>query len=156
MRWTALLLAGCPIGTPALEDGFGADLTELNGCADLRAYASNEENTILLSVVLDGPIEAGAGHTVIELPDPTAEVVVELGSRIADAVCTDVIVNGGPQVRETWAAVSGTLTVDVRPNNGDDRADLVLEGAVFESPDGEQVEAGTVSWTDLSVGWFPG
>lgn len=155
----ALLAGGCEFGVPSLADGFEADLTELVGCGDLQAYAVDAEDEVMVHVQLDGPIAAANGvatETVIPLPDPSTVVEVELGSALSDAACDDVIENDGPQVAVTWKAVSGTVTVAVRPDPNDDRADVILEDVVFESPTGEQVTVEVLEWTDLSVGWLAG
>jgi hypothetical protein len=155
----ALLFGGCEIGTPTLVDGFEADLTTLLGCGDLSAYAVDADDEVMITVQLDGPLAAANGQeteSVVTLPDPATVVRVEIGSKISDAACDDVIENGGANVAETWDAISGTVTVGVHPAEGDDRADVTLEDVVFESPDGEEVTVNELKWTDLSVGWFPG
>ena len=159
--WVVVLLAagGCPFGVPTLEDGFEDSLTETGGCGDLVAYAADVDNERMLRIDLDQPIVDAGGEPVaytVALPDAGATAVIEVGSRISDAMCTDVIENGGPTVLETWTAVSGTLEVSIEPQDYGAIADLTLTDAVFESPDGEQVTVEVFEWTDLNVGWLPG
>lgn len=156
-----VLLAGC---TPSLTDGFGATLTDHGGCSDLVVYASNPEDTVLLRFDRDGAVAEAlaAGEevtTTIPLPDPDTSLVVQVGEKIADAMCTDVIVNGGPVVREEWAAVSGEATLTVRAggtDGWDSRADLTLTGVTFQSEAGWEADLGDFVFTDVSVGWLPG
>lgn len=154
-------LAGC---TPTLPADFGDELTSEGGCGDVYFYAFDADDTMLLEVMADGLIAAAqaAGEpttTVYTLPDADLQVQVEVGSRISDAACDDLIENGGPQVAVVYAAVSGTATITVRP--GDDldgaRADLQLTDVVFEPEGGgEAVTLESFEITDVSVGWYAG
>lgn len=156
-----LLLSAC---TPALTDGFGADLTEHGGCGDTILYAANPEDTIMLRFDHDGAVaEAVAAGvettTELTLPDPDTQVVVEVGTRISEAMCTDVIMNGGPTVKETWTASEGAATLVIRP--GDESgvgsyADLTLSGVVFASEAAETASLPDLTLTDISVGWLAG
>lgn len=155
------LLTGC---TPALTDGFGATLTDVGGCSDLVVYASNPEDTVLLRFDHDGAVAEAlaAGEaltTTLVLPDPDTSLVVQVGEKIADAMCTDVIINGGPTVHEEWAATSGEATLTVRADGTDgwkSRADLTLTDVRFASEAGEEAALGDFAVTDISVGWLPG
>jgi hypothetical protein len=157
---SAMALSGCQLG-PALHDGFEEELTRSGGCADLYAFAADEDDTILLEVQLDKPLD-GAGAVPetfdITLPDSFALITVDVGSRVSDAACDDLIENGGPQVRETWTAISGSLLAEVRPGDevAQPSADVTLTDIVLESPSGEQVTLESFSWTELTVGWFAG
>ncbi len=159
-----LPLLGLTACTPTLEDGFGEDLTRRGGCADVMFYAVDEGDTILLSFYTQGVISAAyeLGEETTStylLPEETIDLKVEVGQRVSDAVCDDVIENGGPMVRETWTPVSGTATLTVRPGDTLEasRADLVLEGVVFEPAEGgDPVSLGDLEILDVGVGWFPG
>ena len=158
----ALVLGACDLVEPSpspLGPDFEQDLTEQGGCGDLFAYAVDAADEVMLTVRLDEPIAAGGDapfDLVFTLPDPAAEVKVEVGSSISDAMCDDVIENDGPQVDETWTAVSGTVSAHLEPDGYGTLTDVTLEDVVFESPTGEQVTVESLEWTDLSVGWLPG
>jgi hypothetical protein len=83
---------------------------------------------------------------------------VEVGSRVSDATCDDVVADGGPRVRRSWTAASGTATVRIRPLEewSGGRGDLVLEGVVFTSDGADDASVEILEWLDVSVGWFPG
>lgn len=155
---TPALLVGCG---PALPDDLAASLTEVGGCGDIVFYAHDVDDTVLLRVAGEGLVDAAtaAGEpttTTFTLPDAALEVEIDVGSAISDAICDDVIVNGGPRVRDTWIAVSGTAEITVRPGaeTFDARSDLHLEGVSFDDP--EDTELDTFDITDISVGWFAG
>lgn len=158
---SVVTLGGCQLSAP-LTQGFEDDLTETGGCADLIAYAVNSDDTVLLHVLLDGPLEASGGQAVtteVELPDPFALVTVDIGKSVSDATCDDLIINGGPKVRETWTAIGGTVSVNVHPEEtpGEGpRADVHIDDVLLESPHGDQVTIDVFDWISLSVGWFPG
>ena len=156
------LASGC---APVLTDDFAQELTESGGCADVVFYAVDDSNQILLIAQGEGLIAAAEERgeaefvTSFELPDAALQVQVETGTRIADAMCTDVIINGGPTVLRTYSAVSGTATVTVRlgDESADARADLSLEAVIVEPVDGgAQVALGSIEITDVGVGWFAG
>jgi hypothetical protein len=156
-----LVMLGCPGGGGggSLVDGFERGLTVVGGCADVVAYAVDDEDSVLLQVALDGPLAAAPREpatTVYTQPDVAASVAVTVGTNVSDAVCDDVIEDGGPTVTETWTAVAGTVTIDIRPDDADDRADVTIENVVLESLDGDRVIVDRFEWTDLAVGWFPG
>lgn len=155
------LVAAC--GAPALDDGFETSLTERGGCADVVFYAVDAADETLLTVRADGLIEAAGDATEpvvtpFDLPDPGITLTVEQGTRISDAICDDVIENGGPQVVETWTAVGGTAVVTVQPADGDDEpsADLSLSEVVFESSTGAEAVLQELVIEDVVVGWFAG
>ena len=155
------VLAGCG---PALPADFGDELGDGFGCGDVVFYAVDADDTILLRVYAEGLIAAAqeAGEettTTFALPDEDVEVEVEVGGRISDAACDDVIENGGPRVDVTYVATGGTAVITVRPGAAleDARADLHLEDVVFEPEGGgETVTLDAFDVTDVSVGWFAG
>lgn len=156
-----LLLGAC---APTLTDGFGETLTEHGGCGDVIFYAANPEDTVMLRLDHPGAVAeavAAGVETTTELtvPDPDTQVVVEVGVRISEAMCTDVIENGGPAVHETWTATAGTATIVIRPD-GDDgwgsTGDLTLTGVVFENGADERAELPDLTLTGISVGWLAG
>lgn len=157
-----LWLGGCDLEVAPLaplSPDFEQDLTEVGGCGDVFAYAVDAGDEVMLTVHLDGPIAASENEPVtleLTLPDPSAEVKVERGSQISDAICDDVIENGGPRVDETWTAVSGTVTADVEVGEHTTLTDVTLEDVVFENEAGEEVTVETFEWTEISVGWLPG
>ena len=156
-----VLLAGC---TPALTDGFGAGLTEHGGCGDTILYAADPGDTIMLRFDHEGAVaEAFAAGvettTELTLPDPDSKVVVEVGTRISEAMCTDYIENGGPVVDETWTASEGDATLVVRPGadgTWGSYADLTLTGVTFTSEAGEFASLPDLTLTNISVGWLAG
>lgn len=165
-----LLAAGCQYG-PTLTSGFENDFTEISGCGDLFVYATNPEETIMLVADLDGPIAAAkeelalaatGGEPVmreVALPDPFADVQVEIGRDVADAACDDVIENGGPRVTEIWEASGGSVRVVVTPSEEpgvDPSADVFLTNILLVSPDGDSVTVDSFEWEAVSAGWFPG
>ncbi len=157
----ALALAGC--ATDPLGPGFPDRLTVFGGCADVIFYAVDAEDEVLVTFQTAGLVAAattaGAETTVVlHLPHEGIELIVEQGSRISDAICDDVIENGGPRVDRTWFAASGTATVRIDPVDDETgaRADLLLEDVVFTSASGEELRVDGLTWTDVFVGWYPG
>lgn len=153
---------GCGRSDP-LGPSFVAELTIRGGCADVVFYAVDDDDELMLSFRAEGLVSearsAGEGEavTIFEFP-AAAQLTLEQGTRVSDAMCDDVIENGGPKVSRTWTAVSGTATARVRPQGGEDAAsaDLLLEEVVFEGDEGESVTVGRLEWTDVRVGWYPG
>lgn len=159
----ALGAAGC---APALQEGFDEELTRKGACADMLFFAANAEGSIALSFTVPPLIEAflASGDpeqsTAWTLPDRDVVAVVELGTRVDDALCDDVIENGGPQVAATYVPTQGSLTVRLRPGATaeDTRADLILTNAIFvrDVTGAGDVPVQRVEILDVIVGWFPG
>jgi hypothetical protein len=159
--FASLVPAGC--STDLLGPDFAADFTLKGACADVYFFAVDAVDEVMLTFSTPGLVAAAraAGApvtTVLSLPDADVVLMVEQGSRVSDAMCDDVIENGGPRVSRTWNAVAGSATVIVRPGASefDARADLVLEGVVFQDGDGHRRSIDSFVWSDVSVGWLPG
>ncbi len=166
------LLASC--STDLLGPGFERDFVHLGGCGDVYFYAVDAADRVLLTFSVDGVVaQARVAAETITTPFtlPHAEVLLRLeqGSRISDAICDDVIEQGGgPRVDRTWIAIAGTATVTIRPGNsplddqGDDlapfhaRGDLILDDVIFEDADGHRLTIDELKWDDVLVGWLPG
>jgi len=155
---------GC---APALEDGFEDDLTDIGGCCDIQFYAVDEADEVMLGFSVDGLLKAAhdAGEeqtTDFELPSDGVTLIVEVGTKVSDATCDDVIENDGPQVVRTYKAISGTARVVARPGEDQDytdaSGDLLLENVEFESTEGgaENITLDSLEILDARVGWFAG
>lgn len=158
-----LALAACD-GEGALGPDFDDRLVTRGGCGDLVFYAVDGADELMLSFLAEGLVsEADAAGeettTVFTLPHVAVELILEQGTRVSDAMCDDVIEEGGPEVHRAWRAASGTATVVVRPDaeafQDAARADLLLEDVVFESG-GATVALDRMEWLDVFVGWYPG
>ncbi len=160
----SLLLVPIGCGSDPLGPRFAQTLTHFGGCADVMFFAVDADDEVMVTFRADGLVAAALATgvettTVFELPSDDVELVIEVGSRISDATCDDVIENSGPRVRRSWTAASGTATVRILPRDdvSGGRGDLVLEDVVFTS-DGADDDASLerLEWLDVSVGWFPG
>lgn len=150
-------------GSDPLGPNFESRLIDRGGCADVIFYAVDAGDEVMVSFVLHGAVSEAraAGQetlTILDLPETSAEVVLEQGTRVSDAMCDDVIEGSGPQIQRRWTATAGTATLRVRPAPDDAgaRADLLLEDVVFESDGGAAVSLERLEWEDVRVGWFPG
>lgn len=160
---TLCLLAVSACDAAPLGPDFTTYLTRFGGCADLDFYAVDAQDEVLITFRAPGLVAAArtAGQettTVIDFPSDGVELTIEQGSRISDAICDDVIENGGPQVDRTWVAASGTATVRIRPLEEQDggSGDLVLENVTFASSGGAELLVEELEWEDVFVGWYPG
>jgi hypothetical protein len=164
-RITAAVL-GCVVwaacSSSLIGPDFEDDLDQLRSCADVYFFAIDTADQVMLTFTVPGRVAAAqtAGETTTwtyTLPDPDVTLFVEQGSRVSDAACDDVIENGGPRIDRTWAAISGTATLTIRPGQGivDNRADLELRDVIVHS-DGTQRRIERLDWVDVPVGWFPG
>lgn len=162
MRWVWMLATvGC---AAPLAGDFESTLTEEGGCGDMFVYAVDAADEILLTVEADGPVAAAAGEDAVvhySLPDAGVAITVDVGSSISDAICDDVIENGGPDVQSTWTAVSGDVHLELTfPTDtaagSDPTARVELTDVVVESEAGEQVTIEAFTWEDVLVGWLPG
>lgn len=163
MRLLPLVLLGTACA-PAPYAGFEDDLTSRGGCGDLLFYARNAEDTIELTVRLEGVLaEATASgqdtSIVLPFPTPRATLLVRTGRQVGDATCDDVIENGGPEVLTTWVPVDGDGTVYIRPGATLDqaRADLILSDIELKpEAGGPSVVLEDLAIMDVAVGWFAG
>lgn len=146
-----------------LGPGFEDDFVHRGGCADVVFYAVDAADEVLVTFQAAGLVDAARVAsipvtTVFDLPAEGVTAIIEQGSKISDAICDDVIENGGPRIARTWTAISGTATVTIRAGAEDfgGRGDLRLDDVVFRSDDGRRVSVDELVWTDVAVGWLPG
>lgn len=169
MRSLSLTIALLALGALACTDadplgpGFEDDFVHRGGCADVVFFAVDAADEVLLTFQTTGVVDAARGSSVpvttnFDLPTPGVTLIIEQGSKISDAVCDDVIENGGPRVVRTWTAVEGHAAVTIQAGADDfgARGDLVLDDVVFRSDDGRSVAVDELRWTDIGVGWLPG
>ena len=169
MSYRSLSIAFCAVvglacsGSDPLGPGFEDDFAQRGGCADVVFFAVDAADEVLVTFQTSGLVEAARSSatpvtTVFDLPEAGVTAIVEQGSKISDAICDDVIENGGPQVDRTWVAISGRATVTIRtgPEDFGARGDLRLDDVVFLSDDGRRVSLAELIWTDVGVGWLPG
>lgn len=157
----ALVLAAC--SSDLLGPDFETRFAHQGGCGDVYFYAVDGADEVLLTFTTAGLVAAATASgdtttTVLALPDAGVTLEVEVGRRISDAICDDVIENGGPRVDRTYRAVAGTATVTIRPGTDvwDARGDLVLEDVLLRDRDGHTVTVERLEWTDTPVGWLAG
>lgn len=156
--WMVVVASGCTAVSPDFE----LDLERLGGCSDVLLFATDADDTTMLSLELDHPIEAGGDSETSEsvtLPDPLAVVTLEVGAAVSDATCDDVVENGGPRVRDTYEAVSGQVDFVIVPDGdgyGGASASATLTDVVLENADGDSVTVEDFAWEDIHVGWLAG
>lgn len=157
----ALALAAC--SSDLLGPDFETRFAQRGGCGDVIFYAVDGDDEVLLTFTTPGLVAAAttageATTTTFDLPHDDVTLLVEVGSRVADATCDDVIENQGPRVDRTYRAVSGRASVTIRP--GTDpfgaRGDLRLQDVLLRDDDGHEVTLESLEWTDTGVGWLPG
>ena len=162
LSWLPLLAAACgPPVPPDLDEA----LSRRGGCSDLVVFAVDEEDRWLLTVEVDDLV-ASARETgqdelreTLTLPAERGRAALERGSKVSDAICDDVIENGGPRVDMVWLGVGGDISVTIRRVGEDDafEADVSVENLVLDQEDGpEQIEVQSLIWSDIAVGWLPG
>ncbi len=159
---SSVVAVACSDADP-LGPGFENDFVQRGGCADVVFYAVDAADEVLVTFQTTGLVDAARAAatpitTVFELPVEGVTAIIEQGSKISDAICDDVIENGGPRITRTWTAIAGTATVTIRinPDNFGARGDLRLDDVVFVSDDGRRVRVDELLWIDVSVGWLPG
>ena len=164
------LLAGCP---PIM--GGGEPLTQVpaltvhQGCGDISMFAVSDARDVQIRFLAEGLVEAAyAGTTDAswDATDPEIALTLEQGRNLDQGNCTDYVevVDGVPvvEIEETWAVVSGTVTLTIDPTsdtysvcNGPADAVLHLDQVVFESASGERLQVESLD-VAANVGWCAG
>ena len=158
----AMVLSGC--GPQGLAPDFESSLTHRSGCGDVVFFAVDDADEVMLTLEASGLVEQAqlTGEvTVVEfqLPDPSLVLKVQVGEKVSDATCDDVIENGGPVIAQTYLAASGVASIKVSPegqDGGGATASVTLEDVVFEAEGEESVTLESFGIEDISVGWLPG
>ncbi|HWH23511.1 MAG TPA: hypothetical protein VNW68_01320 [Candidatus Limnocylindria bacterium] len=171
-----LLLAACaglegPTPTPERVIQ-GSELPIAGGCADTLLYATSQD--AMVAVVVDWPGAASAAHAAgdfvefsenVTLPADEVRVRLQVGSHLGDGFCTDVIVEGRPNISAEAEASAGVAEITVVPEAAADpifplgRATLELTDVVFVIDLGngpEEWRLDRLELRNIQVGWLAG
>jgi hypothetical protein len=168
----AFLVAGCataspPTPAPGLQLP-GDQFARTGGCGNAFLFAATEDDRAL--IVIEWPNAASeaqleGGYTdSASLPADNVRVRLQLGSRLSEGMCTDIIMPDAPLIETDVDAQSGQVEITVTPDAADPifplaRADLILTDVVFtvEAADGPQTyRLDRLELTDISIGWMAG
>ena len=152
-------------GEDGLPEGFEDDLQGL-GCSDLSIYAKNPADTVGLVFRIAQDLVATAamsGETYVGDHDISEfdRFVVLVGTGVTQDECNDVFDPDATTIEQEWTAVAGTVSLEIIPDP---------EQPEFETPaianvsitglqityDGMTEDVADLSFSDISVGWFPG
>lgn len=134
-------------------------LTSTGGCADLLVYAASTDLEYALYLRVDGLIAVNPDGSVASyaytLPDPAAEVYLEIGEAVGSNPCNDTPFG---TVEDTLVATAGDLTISVDEADPDDvRADVFASDLELYSEVSNTIATVTsIAVLDASVGWLPG
>lgn len=156
-------------GTGPLEPGFESSFEYSGGCGDMLLYASNVEDTILMTFIIDGLSEqahtqGGQVSETASLPDSRIQLEVRVGEKLSDTVCDDVA-EGGTHVDATYEAVTGSADILVVPEGSPTdyggypaKATVILSDIELQNLEDvtDIVELPSYSWSNVFIGWLPG
>jgi len=147
-----------PDNTDETDGELSDELDRVNSCFDLEMYAFNGERTRLLTLWTDGLLEEahaeGAPITRdFTIPDAAlTRLDIEVGADLGYDACSDAYY-GGDDVQDTYAAISGSLSLTVTPDL-DNTATLetpALVEATFTDLQLENVAGDTIAITSLTI-----
>ena len=148
------------VDTGAIDLGdLALRLTSTGGCADLVAYAVSADLEYALYVRVDGLIAVNPDGSLASyaytLPDPAAEVVLEVGENVGSNACNDA-----PEgtVEDVLTATAGDLSISVDESDPEDvRADVFASDLeLYSAATNTVATVSSVAILDASVGWLPG
>ena len=150
-----------------LEEDFQLGLNRFGGCGDVFMYASNPDDTLVMTFQAQGGATQAheAGETIDILYDLTSEdasLTVVYGENVSHEHCNDAIEFEVIE-RKVFSTTSGEANLRITPDpdapTGVDfkssDAILYLSNVIIESPDGERAEIEQFTY-QASVGWLPG
>lgn len=152
---TAVVLSAC---VEPLPDDLAARLTRTGGCGDVVFFATDEDDTLMLiaeapELVTEAVASGSTKTTDYIIPDESFSLQVHRGTRVSDTTCDDVAEQGGPDIRDTWAAEAGTATITIVPGATAEQStgSLLIEDVIVDD-----ALISTFEIADVSVGWFAG
>ena len=150
-----------------LEENFQLGLNRFGGCGDVFMYASNPDDTLVMTFQASGgaTLAHEAGETIDILYDLTSEdasLTVVYGENVSHEHCNDALWLEVIE-RKVFETTAGEATLRITPDpdapEGVDSkssdAILYLSNVVLEAPDGETTEIEQFTY-QASVGWLPG
>ena len=150
-----------------LEEDFQAGLSRFSGCGDVFMYASNPDDTLVLTFQASGGATAAheAGESIdipYDLLSDEATVSVVYGENITHELCNDAFWLEVIE-KKRFEVTAGTATLRISPDPDTTEgspelpadAILYLSNVVLEAPDGERAEFEQFTF-QASVGWLPG
>lgn len=148
----------------ALQPGFESELVA-SGCADvvIEAHDGADERGLVVQLsqelaLAQTAIDTGnPQHVELSATDPSVTIEGRAGFFVTAAECNDVVV---PEIdiNENWLPVAGMVIVDVVP----DGAGQALATVQLVDVELHRLQPGpgplvvNATWSDVSVGWFPG
>lgn len=175
-RVFGMLLALAACGVESEEEALMADAPEREellrtlprqgGCGDATVFGTNATDTQALFIHFSGIAEDAnrAGQPLsltLNLPDPNVRVSYQTGRRLTSGTCVGAFPIPGPQVRQDFDAVGGTLRVRAVPTGtmgGMPTAtlDVQLVNPSFASPAGVGFGfMGSIEIPGVGVGLYP-
>ena len=157
----ALATIGCTDTGGPLAGDFERAFTNAGGCRDVEVYATSANDDIALRFeepgLLQDAIDAGGAPVTMELePQDIERLDVRTGTNLSSTLCAD---GPEPLVTSTYVGISGTATVDIRPNlNVDDvsRLDLRLVSvAVLDEQTNELLIINDFTVQNVAIGTNP-
>jgi hypothetical protein len=158
-----LLACGEPLEPGAVT---GAELTATGGCADAMLYAASDDGTHLLTVDWEGAAtraeEQNGLAEEVTLPDEQVQVRLQVGERLAERVCTDIVDPEWPEIEQRWAAVEGHATIEVATDPDPSEfpvASVTLTDLRLEPQEGEATQAWRLDRVEIEevvIGWYAG
>ena len=146
---------------PILPDGFESSLTEAQACSDTFFGAVNPEDTVALTVVwyglLQAAIDEGPQDHSVSIEDELATVELRIGEKVSINWCTDALeVVPDPKLLR---AVAGELRVQAssRASSPEDggSGSVSLTNLLFQSEVGEELRIEQLEIGPLEIigGW---
>lgn len=153
----AALLVACDTTEPSEEPVALDDvLTDAVGCSDTSLHLWDISGEYGLSLSVPGALaEAqaeGAFAQTFDADDPQLSLILEQSAAgdVDHNYCTDALIDR--ELAATFAAVSGSVTVEIIPS-GDDNgvASVTLEEVLFQSGDADSVQIVSLVLAEISV-----
>jgi hypothetical protein len=143
-----------------------ADFTKSGGCGNVFMWAATEDETFAVTMQwnVGQPGEAREFDETVSLPDAEVQISLQTGTMLSQGFCTDILGMPGHRVDGDAPAVSGTVRLNLDPNDGGEPfstslADLTLDNILFDIVFGTETEQWRVEGLvleDILVGWLAG
>ena len=140
--------------------------TQAGGCGTFFVYRFNVDEELAITVRGErDALNLSTDEQIFDLENTAGldVAVLQFNKAASDSYCNDVIINGAPQIINSWEGINGTVSIQITEDSIYFseyeliyKVSIKVEEVEFIDSDGNTQEVDAVEFSNVNVGWLPG